>query len=48
MKDERINEKDRTECKRCGREVSVKWNFCPKCGNQIQERPVIQTYTKQA
>ena len=31
-KDSRIKEEDRTQCPVCGRDVSSKWNYCPKCG----------------
>lgn len=33
--DPRIEDGDRTHCHVCGREVSVKWNFCPCCGNEV-------------
>lgn len=36
--DTRIKESDRTQCPECGREVSVKWNFCPKCGTAITKK----------
>lgn len=35
--DSRIKENERTECLSCGREVSKKWNYCPKCGVKLKE-----------
>ncbi len=34
--DSRIRKEDRTTCLSCGREISIKWNYCPKCGNPNQ------------
>lgn len=36
-KDPRIKEEDRTQCTVCGRDVSIKWNYCPRCGSAIQK-----------
>jgi len=33
--DWRIKEEDRTQCTECGRDVSIKWNYCPNCGAPI-------------
>lgn len=33
--DKRIKEEDRMQCT-CGRDVSKRWHFCPKCGKLIQ------------
>lgn len=33
--DSRIDSKNLAKCFRCGRNVSTKWNFCPKCGAVI-------------
>lgn len=33
--DKRIKEEDRMQCT-CGRDVSKRWHFCPKCGKPIQ------------
>lgn len=33
--DPRIAEKDHTQCRTCGRDVSAKWNFCPECGKLV-------------
>lgn len=39
-KDSRIKEEDRTQCPVCGRDVSSKWNYCPKCGALlIKQKP---------
>ena len=38
--DSRIKEEDRTQCPVCGRDVSSKWNYCPKCGALlIKQKP---------
>lgn len=36
--DSRIKESDRTQCPACGREVSSKWNYCPKCGAALTKQ----------
>lgn len=36
--DTRIKEGDRTQCPECGRDVSAKWNYCPKCGTAITKK----------
>ena len=33
--DTRIDEEDRTQCPVCGRDVSTKWKYCPKCGELL-------------
>lgn len=33
--DKRIKEEDRMQCT-CGRDVSKRWHFCPKCGKLIK------------
>lgn len=34
--DKRIKEEDRMQCT-CGRDVSKRWHFYPKCGKPIQQ-----------
>lgn len=36
--DFRIKEEDRTQCAACGRCVSSKWNYCPRCGKPISQK----------
>lgn len=33
--DDRINQEDLATCKQCGREISVKWHYCPDCGKEV-------------
>lgn len=36
--DVRIKESDRTQFPVCGRDVSIKWNYFPKCGEALTKK----------
>ena len=38
---ERISKENHTICESCGEEISLKNEFCPKCGNKVPEAPVV-------
>lgn len=39
--DSRIQTGDETICCGCGRVVSIKWNYCPSCGNPVSKTPAL-------
>lgn len=38
---ERISKENHTICDSCGEEISLKNDYCPKCGNKISESPIV-------
>lgn len=41
QKDNRIQSGDEAFCRSCGRAVSIKWSYCPDCGNCIIKTPEL-------
>jgi hypothetical protein len=38
---------NKIRCKNCGAKVKSDWNFCPKCGNSLKEKPVFEDLEKE-